>query len=368
MPKTEAISSVNIARRKIKGLVHDAVKSAEAIDLVYISDTEPGIQRLRLKDGFTYQLNGKAVHDAETLDRIRSLVLPPAWENVWICTLPNGHLQATGTDTKGRKQYKYHPLWNAIRNEAKFYNLLDFGRTLPQIRLRLQHDLSLPGLTRQKVLAAIVSLMEHTGIRIGSNIYEKLYGSFGITTLKDKHVKINGADLKFSFRGKKGVYQQITLHSRKLAKIIKDCQDIPGKELFQFYDGEGQRHTVDSGMVNNYIKDICGKCFTAKDFRTWAGTMAALDAFACTGCCDSVAATKKAVLGALDAAAARLGNTRTVCKKYYVHPIVITHYTDRTIEKYIKHAEHCPGEGRMDTHELVLLKMLEDFKEATISI
>jgi DNA topoisomerase-1 len=363
-----APQQISIKSRKIRSLVHNSIKTAEAINLVYVSDKDSGISRVKNKEGFTYTIEDKEVNDDGLLHRIKSLVLPPAWQDVWICLPHNGHLQATGLDTNGRKQYRYHPLWNALRSQTKFFHLYDFGNALCGIRKQLDKDLALPGLPLPKVLAAIVSVMEYTGVRIGNNIYEKLYGSFGLTTLKDKHVKIAGSEMRFSFKGKKGVYQDITLKSRRLAKIIKQCRDIPGKELFQYYDDAGARRSVDSGMVNEYIKNICGKDFSAKDFRTWAGTLYALEAFRAFGCCDTVADTKKKIIEAIDIAAGRLGNTRTVCKKYYVHPVVITHYTDKTIDKYIQKVSKATGNTGLTPEEQILMYMLEDIGEATIVV
>ena len=351
----EAIAPVKLSRRKLKSIGGDIVKSAEAIDLMYVTDGDEGIRRVRKGKGFTYKLGRKTVTDAAILHRIRSLVLPPAWEEVWICTEANGHLQATGYDVKHRKQYRYHPDWHALRSHTKFYHLYEFGKVLPNIRERLAHDLAQHGLPQEKVLATVVSIMQQTGIRIGNGEYEKLYGSFGLSTLKDKHVTIKGGNVQFSFKGKKGVYQNIALHSRKLAAIVKNCRDIPGKELFQYYDAEGKRHAIDSGMVNAYIKEISKGSFTAKDFRTWTGTVQALLAFKALGCCEGVTEVKKRVVNMLDTVAAVLGNTRTVCKKYYVHPGLIDLYECQGLEKYLKQLD----EGSTaETAETVLMQVL----------
>ena len=284
-------------------------------------------------------MKGKEVKDEEELLRIKRLVLPPAWENVWICPLSNGHLQATGIDTKGRKQYKYHSLWNALRNHTKFYRLYQFGLALPEMRVKMEKDLSLPGLPLRKVLATVVSLMERTNIRIGNCSYEKLYGSYGLTTLKDKHVRIEGTSLKFAFKGKKGVYHDISIQSKRLSRIVKNCRDIPGKELFQYLDEDGTRKTIDSGIVNDYIKEISGGDFTAKDFRTWSGTVQALFAFRELGFSETQTGIKKNIVAALDVVSGLLGNTRTVCKKYYVHPLIISLYESNTLHKYLKELE-----------------------------
>ncbi|RYD56385.1 MAG: DNA topoisomerase IB [Sphingobacteriales bacterium] len=361
-------TEIKITRRKLRSLVNDSKRSAKAINLIYVNDTQPGIRRIKTENGFIYKTGNKKIASKAELNRIKRLVIPPAWENVWICPFPNGHLQVTGTDVRGRKQYKYHPLWNNLRNHTKFTNLHDFGQILPAIRKRLQKDLSLPGLPQEKVLAAAVSVMQCTCIRVGNSMYEKLYGSFGLTTLKDQHVDITGSKVEFSFKGKKGVYHNITLKSKKLARIVQQCKDIPGKELFQYYNDNGERRSIDSGMVNNYIKQISGGSFTAKDFRTWMGTLQALGAFRQFGCRDTVTETKKKIVEALDIVAKHLGNTRTVCKKYYVHPILIDMYTNKTLERYLKDTDHanCAELTELDQEEKILMKILETKAAAVV--
>lgn len=349
---------IRINRRKLKALVSDVIKSAVAVDLMYVSDKQNGILRERIGKEFIYKTDGKQIKDEAIVKRIKSLVIPPAWNNVWICPLPNGHLQAVGIDAFGRKQYRYHPLWNALRNETKFSQLDDFGKALPSIRKHIDADLALPGLPQKKVLAAIVSLMQQTGMRIGNPMYEKLHGSFGLSTLKDKHVKIKGNDMKFSFKGKKGVYHNITLKSRKLAGIISKCRDIPGKELFQYYDENGIRHAIDSGMVNDYIKEISGMNFTSKHFRTWTGSLAAIKAFINLGYADNNSGTKRKINEALDIAAQQLGNTRSVCRKYYVHPVVIEYYSNKTIQQLSTKIFLNQEDNGLTPEEQVLMKML----------
>jgi len=354
---------LKLPAKRIKKIVADPVKTAAAADLIYVSDTDPGITRNKNKNGFVYLKEGMIVTDDETLKRIKGLAIPPAWENVWISVLPNGHLQATGLDVRKRKQYRYHPLWSLLRNHTKYYRMLEFGRVLPAIRLQLEKDLSLPGLPLEKVLATIVCLMERTNIRIGSNFYEKLYGSFGLTTLKDKHVSFSGTELKFSFNGKKGVHHDISIKNRKLAAIVQKCKDIPGKELFQYYDENGERKSVDSGMVNDYIKKIGGTDFTAKDFRTWAGTVQALLALRELGFYETVTETKKKIVEALDMVSKQLGNTRTVCKKYYVHPVIISMYEDKSLEKYFQELdtiEKNDDKSGLTAEEKVVMKILEN--------
>ena len=328
------VPDIKIKPKRLKHL-KDPKAAAKAVSLVYVNCNDEGITRLKSGKGFRYIFKNKTLTDKDELQRIRSLVLPPAWTDVWICAIPNGHLQATGKDVRGRKQYKYHPSWNACRNQTKFFKLLELGTVLPAIRKQVSKDLSLQGLPREKVLAAVVSLMEKTGIRIGNEFYEKLYGSFGLTTLKDKHVKINGATVHFSFKGKKGVEHEITLKSKKLANIVQNCRDIPGKELFQYYDENGERHAIESGMVNEYLKKISGAEFTAKDLRTWCGSVAALEAFTEAGPFQSEHQAKRKIVEALDKVSERLGNTRTVCKKYYVHPCIIDLYEKGELEKWL---------------------------------
>ena len=351
----------SLPKKQLAKIIKDPIKTAEAANLVYVSDTAPGIIRQKKAQDFIYALGNEKLKDENHLKRIKSLVIPPAWENVWICALENGHLQATGVDVKNRKQYRYHPAWNALRNHTKFYRLLEFGKVLPAIRLQLEKDLTTHGLTQQKVLATVVSLMERTNIRVGNNIYEKLYGSFGLTTLKDKHVQFGTGSVKFSFVGKKGIKHDISLKNKKLAAIVQKCRDIPGKELFQYYNEDGSHHSIDSGMVNDYIKTISGKDFSAKDFRTWSGTVNALLAFKEIGLAENDTNTKKNIVQALDKVAEHLGNTRTVCKKYYVHPLIISLYENQSLDKYFKQLdkiEEDDGKADLTKEEKLIMKIL----------
>lgn len=355
--------TATIAHKEHLKIDRDYSKAAEAADLLYVSDSDEGIVRKRKGSGFSYTYKGKAVKDEATLKRIKSLVIPPAWTAVWICAKPNGHIQATGTDQKGRKQYRYHPGWSNLRNETKFHRLYEFGKLLPSIRLKVEEDLAGKQLGEEKVLATVVSLMERTGIRIGNDGYEKLYGSYGLTTLKDGHVKVSGGTVRFSFKGKKGVVHNITLRNPKLAKLVQRCQDIPGKELFQYYDADGTAHPIDSGMVNRYIKEASGGDFTAKDFRTWAGTLNMLRAVCGMNEPESESDCKKNLVAALDEVSKQLGNTRTVCKKYYVHPGIIKLYEDKGLAKYTKQLDDIEkGDGLtgITSEEKVLMKILKD--------
>lgn len=355
-------ADIALNNRKIKTILQDAEKSAAAINLVYVNDARPGITRIRKRNGFTYLQGNARVTDEKLLVRIKKLVIPPAWKKVWICPLENGHLQATGVDARKRKQYRYHALWSSLRNHTKFYRLHELGAVMPRVRQRIEKDLARPGLPQEKVLAAVVSLMERTSIRVGNSMYEKLYGSFGITTLKDQHVTIKGSRLQFMFKGKKGVSHSIGLSNKRLAAIVKQCRDIPGKELFQYYDDKGHRHAIDSGMVNDYLKTVSGGDFTAKDFRTWAGTVHALVAFCRMEPCDTENGIRKNIVCMLDQVASHLGNTRTVCKKYYVHPALVELYQNNALQRYFLHTE-LPGPGNERTglakEEQLLMTILE---------
>jgi DNA topoisomerase-1 len=353
---------ISLTHRELVKIHSDPKKSARAVDLRYVKDSEPGITRIKKGKGFAYLVNGKPLKNKSEIERIRKLVLPPAWTKVWICTYPNGHLQATGFDVLGRKQYKYHPLWQTLRNETKFHRLVEFGKALPAMRTRVEKDICSKELNQRKVLATLVSLMERTFIRIGNESYEKLYGSYGLTTMKDAHVNINGTELNFSFKGKKGVYHKIALKSKRLAKIVQACRDIPGKELFQYYDAEGKRQTVDSGIVNDYIREIAGQEFTAKDFRTWAGSLAILQSFRMIGKATSKSQLKKNVVLALDEVSKKLGNTRAICKKYYVHPQLVRLYEEESLDKYLAELdqlENCDSTTDLTNDEKVLMKILK---------
>lgn len=354
---------IDLSHKEFLKIAKDYNKAAKAADLIYVSDKEAGISRIKKGDGFQYIFNGKPVKDKALIERIRKIVIPPAWTNVWICTTENGHIQATGFDVRGRKQYRYHPYWGTLRNETKFHRLYEFGKVLPSMRLKIEEDLGKRELGEEKVIATVVSLMERTYIRIGNDDYEKLYGSYGLTTLKDKHVKVNGDTVQFSFTGKKGIEHKITLRHKKLAKMVKQCRDIPGKELFQYYDAEGNRKPIDSGMVNRYIKDATGGDFTAKDVRTWAGTLNILQAFCSIGEAATDSDCKRNIVAALDEVSKKLGNTRTVCKKYYVHPGIIKLYEERSLEKYLKELNNIEKEDNLTgltSEERTLMKILKD--------
>ena len=337
-------------------------RTAAIASLEYVTDGSPGIIRAKYGARFTYTFNGVTVKDKEILARIKRLVIPPAWTRVWICPTTNGHIQVTGYDIKNRKQYKYHPNWNTVRNQTKFHRLYEFGKVLPQMRKKMEDDISHSMLSKEKVLATVASLMERTFIRIGNAEYERLYGSYGLTTLKDGHVDINGATIKFSFKGKKGVYHSVTLKNKRLAKIVQACKDIPGKELFQYFDENGVRCSIDSGMINNYIREATGKDFSAKDFRTWAGTLSILSSFKALGTAETQAEKKKNIVSALDEVSSKLGNTRTICKKYYVHPEIIRLYEEDNLQKYLDELdaiEKPDDVSDLTQEEKVLMKILK---------
>ncbi len=315
----------------------DPAESARMVGLHYVSDDAPGIRREPTGNSFRYRdPNGKLIRDPASLRRIKSLAIPPAWTNVWITTDPNGHLQATGRDDRGRKQHRYHPRWREIRDETKYARMIAFAQALPQIRQRVKRDLALPGLPRNKVLATVVRLLELSLIRVGNDEYARENDSFGLTTMRNRHVDVNGATLRFHFRGKAGKWHNVDIHDRRLAKIVRTCQDLPGQELFQFVDDDGQRQDVRSGDVNDYLKEISGADFTAKDFRTWAGTVLAAIALKDFERFDSKAQAKRNITSAIEAVARRLGNTPAICRKCYVHPDVLDAYRDGTLARTLK--------------------------------
>jgi DNA topoisomerase I len=342
------------------GEVIDLEQFPEMAELIYVSDGQPGIVRVRDGDGFKYLAGDKEITDEKQLERIRKLVIPPAWESVWICKRPNGHIQCTGLDTKGRKQYRYHPLWQQSRNQSKFGKLLAFGKALTKLRARMKQDIAKRKLCEEKVIATVLYLMQSTHIRIGNSQYEKLNKSYGLTTLKDKHVDISGSRLQFEFVGKKGIRRKVSIQSRQLARIVKQCRDIPGKELFQYYDEKGERRSIDSGKVNAYIRKHMNGDFTAKDLRTWFGTINSIHAFSELGEAENATLRKKKIVEALDMVSEQLGNTRTVCKKYYVHPLIIQLYEEGELKNYLKslRKDDDPTAG-LTSEEKILMKILK---------
>ncbi len=339
----------------------DPLESAEAAGLRYVSDGTPGIRRRRAGTGFSYAgSDGRTIRDKAVLARIRSLAIPPAYTDVWICPTTNGHLQATGRDARGRKQYRYHQRWREARDETKFGRMLAFSEALPRLRKRVEKDLSRTGLPRAKVLATIVRLLECTAIRVGNDEYARANRSFGLTTLQDRHVEISGSKLRFEFRGKSGKTHRVSLSDRRLATIVARCQALPGADLFQYEDDEGGRVAIGSGDVNDYLREIAGEDFTAKDFRTWAGTLLAVEALESLGPAPTEREAKSAILQAIDRVAVRLNNTRAVCRKYYVHPAVLEHYQAGTLRAALQNggASKAAGTSELTPEETAVVRLL----------
>ena len=335
----------------------------EDTGLHYVNGDAPGIRRKKAGNNFIYvDRKGQKVSDPKLLDRIKKLVLPPAWTDVWIAEKANAHLQATGIDAAGRKQYRYHSEWSRHRNETKYFRLLEFGSKLPEFRKNILKDLRRRELDERKVLSISVNVMQKTLIRVGNEEYKQLYGSYGLTTLRDKHVKIEGNNLRLSFKGKKGIEHEISLNDKTLARLVKKCRDIPGQELFQYYTPEGERRSIDSGKINRYIREVSCCDFTAKDFRTWSGTLETLRQLAGFEYPDNETLRKKYINIALDEVSARLGNTRTVCKKSYVFPALLEAYLDGSLIPYLKRINRASGKvdsKSLDHDEKVLLSFLK---------
>lgn len=356
---------MNRLQTKLEKIGSNPKVTAKAVGLRYAANSDEGYYRNKVNGDFVYtDENRKKIRNKEILERIKKLVIPPAWKNVWISPYENGHLQVTGTDVKGRKQYRYHANWNKIRNQSKFYRLRRFAHALPIIREQVDKDLNRKGLPYEKVVALVVKLIEMTNIRIGNEAYKKLYGSFGLTTLRDKHVKFEKTSVSFEFKGKKGVNHKINLQSRKLVNLVRQCKEIPGQDLFQYYDDEGKHHRIGSGDINNYLKEITQEDFTAKDFRVWAGSVTALFAFQEIGEFETQTECKRKIVEVLDLVASKLGNTRTVCKKYYVHPTVIASYENGSINNY--KVEKNIEDNNLNPEEEALVRLLETEKIAEV--
>lgn len=332
--------------------------AAKVARLRYVNDRQPGITRERVGGDFVYRdREGKVIKDAAELARIKKLAVPPAWTDVWICSLEDGHLQATGRDARRRKQYRYHPRWRHTRDETKYEHMLEFGRALPVLRRRVESDLSLPGLPRNKVLAAVVRLMEDTLARVGNPEYASQNNTFGLTTLRNRHVRITRGRIELDFRAKHGIRHVSLVSDRKLARVVKNCRDLPGSELFQYIDEDGERHCIDSADVNDYLREISGREITAKDFRTWAATHLAVLALADQ---DQEPPTKKAEVEAIKQVAKRLGNTPAICRKCYIHPAVLEGYLNgslRTTLAAVGKEEESPEMWRI---ERVVMRFLAE--------
>lgn len=341
----------------------DPPAAAKAAGLRYVHDDRPGIRREPDGDAFRYlDAQGAVVEDETTLKRIRALAIPPAWLDVWICPQANGHLQATGRDARGRKQYRYHAKWREVRDEVKYERMIKFGKALPQIRKEVERALSLPGLPREKVLATIVYLLEATMMRIGNDEYARENKSYGLTTLRNRHVTIEGSAVQFRFRGKSGVRHDVKVQDRRVARIIQRSRDLPGQQLFEYVDENGEASTIDSSDVNDYLREITGEDYTAKDFRTWSGTVLAAMALREFEKFDSEAQARKNIVRAIETVAAKLGNTPSVCRKCYVHPAVLESYLDGTmVEGLLARAQETLAEDlhELEPEEAAVLAMLE---------
>jgi len=340
-------------------------RAAARAGLRYVTDGVPGIRRRRAGKGWAfYDPAGERITASRDRRRIRSLAIPPAWTDVWICPDPNGHIQATARDARGRKQYRYHPAYRAARDQSKFRRVLEFSEVLPEIREQVERDLRAPDLTRRQILATVVRLLDKTLIRVGNDEYARENRSYGLTTLRGRHVEIRGPKLRFSFRGKSGINHTVAINDRRLARIVQRCQDLPGQELFKYLDAEDRRQTISSDDVNAYLREITGRDITAKDFRTWAGTMLAARELRSIGPAASQRQARQNILRAVDAVAERLGNTRAVCRKYYIHPALQEAYLQGRTAQLSNGAggrrarrRHAPPALRRD--EVAVLQLLE---------
>lgn len=355
-----------LKQRQLNDILANPEKAAVVANLVYLNDdkTNFSIQRKRIEKDFVYEQEGLLIDEEEAIERIEALVIPPAWEHVRITHIANGHLQVVGRDLKNRKQYKYHPLWSKIRNQTKFFKMASFANILPEIRRQVEEDLKLKGMPKRKVLALVVKLMEETHIRIGNEYYAKRNKTYGLSTLRSRHVEQAKGKLKFHFVGKKGKEHTVTLRNKKLIRLVNRCEEIPGWELFKYFDEEHQKQTVDSGMINEYIQDISGDLFSAKDFRTWAATVVFFEAVRDIGYTEDENQNHKNVLAGFDAAANALGNTRNVCRKYYVHPEIVNSYKDGSIVSNFEavNEEDYEPENFMSQTENVVRDAIKNFR------
>jgi DNA topoisomerase I len=352
-----------LPEEEVVSLALNPKSAARAAGLRYVSDTRRGIERRRAGRGFFYvKPDGSRVTDPRELQRIRRLAIPPAWKEVWICPVANGHLQATGRDARGRKQYRYHQNWREVRDETKYRRLAIFAKALPRIRRQVKEDLAIPALSKRKVVAAVVRLLEETLIRVGNEEYARSNNSFGLTTLRDHHATIEGSTLKFQFRGKSGKVHCVGIRERRLSRIVRHCQELPGQELFQYLNGEGNPSPIDSSDVNEYLRETSGEYFTAKDFRTWAGTLAAAFALKMHGVPSSMTEAKKNVSVVVKSVAEKLGNTPATCRKFYIHPVVIDAYMDgalpQLLEPVVQEVTRQTPE-QLNDRELSLVGLLE---------
>lgn len=345
----------------------EPVEAARAADLRYVSDDQPGLRRRRSGTGFSYVgADGRIVRDTQILSRIKALAIPPAWTEVWICPSPSGHLQATGRDARGRKQYRYHRRWHEVRDETKYGRLPLYGRSLPRLRARVRRDLRLPGLPRDKLLATVVRLLETTLIRVGNEEYARANGSFGLTTMLNRHVRVEGAEIRFRFPGKGGKVHEVCLDNARLAHLIKRLRDLPGQDLFQYLDETGNIQTVNSADVNEYLRLATGQDFTAKDFRTWAGSVLAASNIAGSSCFDSDLTAASAMARAAESVAQALGNTAAVCRRCYIHPAVLEAYRTRDLfDLWINQNGTAVSRRGLTREESALLRYLAAYSAKT---
>jgi DNA topoisomerase I len=335
------------------------VESAERAGLRYVTDAWRGIRRKLVGERFVYEgSDGKRITNERTLERIRMLAIPPAWTDVWICPSANGHLQVTARDAKGRKQYRYHPRYREIRDETKFDRMIDFSRMLPSVRSTVEGHLRLRGLPREKALATVVWLLERTLIRVGNLEYARDNESYGLTTLEGRHAAVRGAKVRFLFKGKSGKEHAVSVEDRRLARIVQRCQTLPGEQLFHYIDDDGERRDVDSGDVNEYLREIAGPGVTAKDFRTWAGTMQAAAALREIGPAETERDRKANIVRAVDQVAERLGNTRAVCRNYYIHPAILGEYMQGRVVPAVKRRRRAQTENRLRDDEIAVLRFI----------
>lgn len=353
---------MKITPAKVKKLITDPSQAAEFVDLQYITEAQLSIARQPHGRGFYYTFQEKKITDKKAIKRFKALVIPPAWRDVRITPIENGHLQVIGKDDKNRKQYRYHAKWNEIRNKTKFYKMIAFGQALPAIRAQVEKDLQLPTMTKRKCLALVLKLMEETHIRIGNKYYARKNKTYGLSTMRTKHLEVNKNKVTFNFKGKKGKPHEVSVTSKKLRKLIIQCEEIPGWELFQYYDEDGKHHTIDSGMVNDYIHELSGDIFSAKDFRTWAGSKVFFETLAHLGIAKKQKTLDANLIKAYDAAAKALNNTRAVCRSSYVHPVIANSYSSKTIRPYFETIATNTPANYLSKTETSLLKLLKTYE------
>ncbi|MDT0678732.1 DNA topoisomerase IB [Autumnicola musiva] len=355
---------MNLSSEEINTLIENPIEAVKMANLVYVSEHHLSINRKKVGRGFAYYRKDQKIADKKVLERIKKLVIPPAWKNVRITHLDNGHLQVVGRDDKERKQYMYHPLWSKIRNQTKFFKIAAFAKLLPKIRKQVDEDLDLDNMSKRKILALIIRLMEETHIRIGNDYYAKNNKTYGLSTFRTRHVKTYKHEIKFEFVGKKGKEHSISVKDKKLIKLVNQCEEIPGWELFKFYDEKGHKQALDSGMINDYIHELSGDMFSAKDFRTWSATKIFFETLKEIGYTSEEKENKKNLITAYDAAASGLGNTRAVCRSYYVHPKIVQAYETGEIVPYFKKVKEDNHQNytSLSNTEKVILEMIEDYE------